>query len=175
MSFNAKRDAAVADHAIADRALLCTASGCPNRWSLNFGKPLCRFHAFAEPHAWPQVTQEQLDAETDRALAGQVPKVQATVKHWSLAEKRELLQGLRALFASAPASSGRAWATLLRRREQAGEPLTAAQRDMWRAGERAGAPLLSDIHPIERDDERERLRSYQERVREYAEQRGIEL
>lgn len=167
-------DQRVADDAIADRSLLCSASGCPNRWSLNFGKPLCRAHAFAEPHQWPQVTQEQLDAETDRALAAAAPKLQATVTHWSMADKRALLKRLREVFAT-PVDP-RAWARNLRDRERSGARLTQAQRTAWRAVLQA-APTFPTESGFSDDEiaHRERIAEQQRRIDEYAIQRGIAL
>lgn len=172
MSFNAKRDAVVADQTIAERAFLCSANGCPNRWTVNFGRPLCSAHAGADPHQWGQVTQEQLDAETARALVAAAPKAQATVKHWSVAEKRALLQRLRRVFADKP--NPRAWAEALRDRERSGTWLTEAQRRMWRDALHAGAAqasedLLVDFDAQARNDAR------QQRIAEYAEAHGIPL
>jgi len=36
--------------------LMCSAHGCPNRWSVNMGKPLCSAHAWAEPEHWGAIT-----------------------------------------------------------------------------------------------------------------------
>lgn len=172
MSFNAKRDAAVADQAISERTFLCSATGCPNRWSVNFGRPLCSAHSKTDPHQWPQVTQEQLDGETARALVAAAPKAQATVKHWSGAEKRGLLQQLRRVFVEK--RNPRAWAESLRDRERNSERLTQAQRQMWRAALGAEAPLPSDdllVDASAQEREAERRR----RIAEYAEEHGIAL
>lgn len=172
MSFNAKRDAAVADQAISERAFMCSASGCPNRWSVNFGRPLCSAHSSADPHQWPQVTQEQLDAETARALIAAAPKAQATVKHWSAAEKKALLQRLRAVFAEK--RNPRAWAERLRDRERSGARLGEAQRQMWREALGAAAPLPFDDLLIDADRQ-EREAAKRRRIAEYAEAHGIAL
>jgi hypothetical protein len=75
-----RTDQRVADEAAVDQSLLCSAHGCPNRWSVDAGHgKACRAHAWAQPHDWPQITVEQQDAETDRALrAMQPPLHQAT-------------------------------------------------------------------------------------------------
>jgi hypothetical protein len=71
---NQRRDQRIADDSIADRALLCIAGGCPNLWSVDAGNGrLCSAHAWADPHHWPQITQEQLDAQADRALRNASP------------------------------------------------------------------------------------------------------
>jgi len=36
--------------------LMCTAYGCPNRWSVNMGKPLCSAHAWADSEHWAAIT-----------------------------------------------------------------------------------------------------------------------
>ena len=36
--------------------LMCSAHGCPNRWSVNMGRPLCSAHAWADPEDWGAVT-----------------------------------------------------------------------------------------------------------------------
>lgn len=68
-TFDEMRDQTIASEK-ADRALMCRANGCPNRWSVETDGRfrLCSAHAWADQHRWPQITQEQLDAETERAL-----------------------------------------------------------------------------------------------------------
>lgn len=125
------RDQRVADDVEQDRTLMCQASGCPNRWSVDAGKGrLCSAHAWAERHQWPQITQEQHDAETARALAAAAGPAR-TIRHFSQADKRKVLQGLRR--ALGPRENPREWAHRLREREQRGEQLSQAQRDMWRS------------------------------------------
>lgn len=126
------RDQRVAEDVEIDRSLLCAAGGCPNRWSVDgpMGK-CCSAHAWTERHHWPQVTQEQLDAETNRALVAAAPPAPKTYRHFSQAEKREVLQSLRT--ALGPRENPREWAHRLREREQRGERLSLAQRDMWRS------------------------------------------
>ena len=36
--------------------LMCSAHGCPNRWSVSMGRPLCSAHAWADPEDWGAVT-----------------------------------------------------------------------------------------------------------------------
>ena len=36
--------------------LMCSAYGCPNRWSVSMGRPLCSAHAWADPTDWGVVT-----------------------------------------------------------------------------------------------------------------------
>ena len=113
-----------------DAALMCTASGCPNRWSVDFGHRLCSAHNGAELHEWPEITQRLLDAETEAALRGQEPRKQATHRHYSVAEKKAIGQRLRAALRN---RGGKEWALRLQAREAAGKRLNAAQKTMWRA------------------------------------------
>lgn len=36
--------------------LMCSAMGCPNKWSVSMGKPLCSAHQWADPADWGEVT-----------------------------------------------------------------------------------------------------------------------
>ena len=36
--------------------LMCSAHGCPNRWSVSMSRPLCSAHAWADPEDWGAVT-----------------------------------------------------------------------------------------------------------------------
>lgn len=70
--------------------------------------------------------------------------------------------------------SPRAWAHALKRREEAGERLTPPQRAMWRA-----AIGRQDAQPQDAEDAdyatRERRQAEQERIRQYAAERGLPL
>jgi hypothetical protein len=58
-----------------EQSLMCAANGCPNRYSVDFGKGrLCSWHDKSEPHLWPQITQEQLDYVADMARKMAEPK-----------------------------------------------------------------------------------------------------
>lgn len=126
--------------------LMCEANGCPNRWSVSRegSRGLCSAHAWADKHAWPRITQEQLDAETDRARANAEPKQQAP--HVSLAQKRAILERLRRIDFAKHGQGGKAWAHALKARDDAGERLTIAQRDAYRAA------LASERHTGTEDD-----------------------
>jgi hypothetical protein len=39
-----------------DSKLMCSAHGCPNRWTVNMGRPLCSAHQWADPADWGAVT-----------------------------------------------------------------------------------------------------------------------
>jgi hypothetical protein len=124
--FNAKRDAAVADAAAADRHLYCHAEGCPNRWSCDMGKGrLCSWHDRSEPHHWPRITQEQLDAQADRARAAAEPMPQT----WPLsrAQKLAILARLRDVVVGRTFDPHR-WARNLQSKRAAGITLSPAQR-----------------------------------------------
>lgn len=143
--FSARRDAAIADEVHADAALLCCANGCPNRWSYDAGAGrMCTAHAAADRRYWPQITQEQQDAETQRAFDRQ-HAAPTPVRHVGRAERVEILQSLRRVL-NRVAKPGRAWAEALRLREQQGDKLPQASRDMWRAA-------LGQVKQFEGSDE----------------------
>lgn len=123
-----KRDERVADDAANDRLLACTASGCPRRWSCNFGSRLCSAHDAAPPDRWPEVTQSLLDADADTARFGAKPAPAPRVA--TREEGRAALARLRR-----PPREGRdlAWAQRLEQREARGDDLTDFQRSAWRA------------------------------------------
>ncbi len=125
-TFDERRDQATAEDVSIEKHLLCRAKGCPNRWTVDVGH-VCSAHYHAPTHSWPQITQEQLDAETDRALAQAAGRVQ--VEPLSRDQKTEILQKLLGI-SKQPQS--RAWARTLKDRELRGERLNAAQRTMWR-------------------------------------------
>lgn len=131
-------DKHAADSVEENTALKCSASGCPNRWSVDFGHRLCSAHNGAELHEWPEITQRIVDAETDAAFRGQEPRRQATHRHFSVAEKKAVGQRLRAVLRNV---GGKDWARRLQAREEAGRKLTDAQKAMWRAALNYGETL----------------------------------
>lgn len=126
-SFDDKRDQYTADQTSVAQHLMCRARGCPNRWTVDVGN-VCSAHFHASTHNWPQVTQEQLDAEADRALAASAGR--AEVEPLTRQQKTEVLNKLRNL---GHAKHGKAWAHALRDREMRGDRLTPTKREMWRA------------------------------------------
>ena len=126
-TFDESRDQRIAKESGADRALMCCATGCPNRWSCDPPRA-CLWHSAAEPHLWPQITQEQLHAETDRAMRSGQPLPVA--RRLTQDEKSAIVQSLRTLASSTV--HPRAWAHKLREREQGGERLSGPQRAAWR-------------------------------------------
>lgn len=126
-AFDDRRDQNTAQEAGIEQHLLCRAKGCPNRWTVDVGH-VCSAHFHAPVHHWPQVTQEQIDAETDRALAAAAGRVQ--VDPLTREQKTGILQKLLECGRQKP---GKAWAHALKTREQRGDRLTPAQREMWRA------------------------------------------
>lgn len=136
------RDRAIANDVGHDRALMCTAVGCPNRWTCDMGRGrLCSWHDRADPRLWPQITQEQLDAETERAQAAQwerpaAPPTRADVPRLR-AELAKLADGIRV-----SQQQPRAWVSRLLRRERDGFVLTPASREMVRTA--AGAHRVLD-------------------------------
>lgn len=142
------RDRAIADEVQRDRHLMCSALNCPNPWTVDAGGGrLCSAHARVAPHLWPQVTQEQIDAQTQMALQGAEPK--PAPKPVDYAAVRE---GMRQYLAKSRRQDAhnREWALVLRERERAGERLTQAQRAMWRAALSVhghGLDLMPDVDP----------------------------
>ena len=111
-----------------EEKIMCSARGCSNQWSLKSDR-LCYAHRDAERHNWPAVTDEQRRIIEDIAYANANPP--PPVAKVSIAEKREILDRLRKLFDRVQDPLG--WAKTLRDREKAGDSLTRAQREMWRA------------------------------------------
>lgn len=120
------RDNRIADESTDERTLMCRASGCPHRWSVNFEVPLCSAHSrCTSPQEWPRVTQALLDAEADRAMnPPQKPAERYATKEEGLAALEKLRQMGR--------GDPRRWAKVLKRREERGRPLSAFQRAAWR-------------------------------------------
>jgi hypothetical protein len=138
-TFDESRDYRIANESSADRALMCCANGCPNRWSVDAGNGRsCSAHAWAGQHLWPRITQEQLDAETSRALRNAAPPAPIPV---DMRRVRDALRRYQAAV-SRPGMS-RQWAHRLKDREARGDALTPTQREMWRAAINAHALLDS--------------------------------
>ncbi|CAB4126105.1 hypothetical protein UFOVP73_30 [uncultured Caudovirales phage] len=122
------RDQRVADDFHGASELNCGAQGCPNRWSIDAGDGrLCTAHSQAAPHHWGRVTQEQQSLETERAWRAE--RSPAPVPPVSKAEKVRILSSMRHILPK----TDKGWAHALKAREEGGEYITAAQRDMWRA------------------------------------------
>lgn len=139
-----RRDQRAANDAPPDHGLMCQAHGCPNVWTVDAGNGrLCSAHAWVGRHLWPQVTQEQQDAQTERAYRAQFARPQP-VRTINKAQAKAVL---RELFASLGVNKGdgRKWARDLQAREDRGEKLTQFQRDAWRTALRyEGRPQGSD-------------------------------
>lgn len=127
MSPPSRRDLRIADETPPERSLMCAATGCPNRWSIDRGNgKLCRWHDASPSHRWPAITQEQVDADADRIRAAGMDRP-APVP----VDRAAAVQALRD-FRLGPNGDPRAWARALQRREEAGEKLSVAQLQMWR-------------------------------------------
>ena len=100
-----------------------------------------------------------------RAPAPNAPRLPAPKADRSVAAAA--LAKLRTLRNREPSND---WAVRLRSREQAGEPLTLAQREAWRVALREGAPSQEALADLQRAKD-ESL----ERVMRYAAERGISL
>lgn len=113
-------DMRAADDVSASSDLMCAADGCPHRWSVDAGAGrLCSFHAWSPSRLWPQITQERLHAQAERALRAQMPVEPAP--SMSFAEKRAALIALRDTLTT-PHKAGRTtWARDIVARVDAGE------------------------------------------------------
>ncbi|ALV06681.1 hypothetical protein [Roseateles depolymerans] len=151
-----KRDQRIADETLQhDAALMCRVGGCPNPWSVDgpAGR-CCSAHAWAQPHQWARITDEQLDAQARRAMRASQEQPKPRKRPMTIDEKRAIGQKLRQAIRQ---QGGRQWAHKLRDREQRGEKLTEAQRSMWRDAlgvhdEPAQAPLVEPAPQAEFDD-----------------------
>lgn len=105
---------------------MCQAHGCPNRWSLsdNNGK-LCRWHRYAEPQDWPTVT-----SQLRLGLAPKEPSAMRPRPPLS-DERKRLLEEFRQMV-RADKVLNNDWAYRLKAREEAGETLSLAQKELWR-------------------------------------------
>lgn len=152
-----KRDQRIADETLQhDGALMCRVGGCPNPWSIDGPNGrCCSAHAWAQPHQWGRITDEQLDAQARRAMrAAADDERKPRQRPLSTEAKRAIGQKLRLAIRQ---QGGRQWAHNLRDREQRGERLTEAQRSMWREAlgvrdEPAQASLVEPQAQAEYDD-----------------------
>lgn len=91
------------------------------------------------------------------------------------AEKRQVLLDLGRVL-KRPQADPRAWAHRLRQRELAGERLTRTQRQAWRDALQSSPALPTDADGADTDyADSDRRREQQERIRLYAQAKGIEL
>lgn len=132
-AFDELRDQRAVEDAQRDLSLMCSAHGCPNRWSVDPGR-LCSAHAWVEPAQWPEVTQQQRDNEAQRAIEAAAPKIGPRYIKPDPVKLRRYLTKLSDGIRNAQRSP-LLWAATLKEREEAGAVLTAAQREAWRAVE----------------------------------------
>ena len=121
--FDQNRDQRIADESGPDKQLMCAAHDCPNLWSTSDGL-LCRWHAEAPTHRWPEVTRDAQDCVIDnaRSLGNARPVGQSM--GWE--DKKALLEGLRTVFRGP--IDPKAWIGSLEEIEASGERLSAAQK-----------------------------------------------
>mgnify|MGYP003521364124 FL=1 len=132
MSYSKSRDMRIADETLDDakdrQALMCAATGCPNRWSIDQGNGrLCSWHDRTPANHWPQVTQEQIDADADRVMRQYIASTTPVPRIDKLAVLAKLAEMAQRMRASMPS---RQWAYDMRERERAGVRLDQAQREM---------------------------------------------
>lgn len=105
---------------------MCQAHGCPNRWTINDSKGrLCRWHHHAEPYDWPRITSE--------LRLGKAPSNPITQPQISTLtpERRQAINEFKS-FARGDRRMDRSWAYKLKAKEEAGEKLSIAQKQLWR-------------------------------------------
>ncbi len=136
-------DQRAADEAGRQQELMCAATSCPHRWSVDSGAGrLCSWHAWSDPHHWPRITQEQLDAVANKVHRDQY-REQVTPKALSWAEKSAILQRLRGVLA--PRHGRRGWAQRILDRVRSGEHVTPLVLKMARdASSREARKELSE-------------------------------
>ena len=138
-------DQRIADEVAVDHALMCSASGCPNRWSVDAGNGrACGAHAFASLHLWPQITAEQQDAETERALQAQLRRPAEPAPRPDPARLRAVLSRLRMGQAGGRTPAQRVAARL--RGIAAAGPLNEAQKAVLAACEARNPAPFSDAN-----------------------------
>lgn len=110
----------------AERALMCAAHNCPNRWSVDAGHGrLCSKHAWADPLDWGHITQQIHAGEFTKVRRHQDPPHRMTEQ-----EKVATLLNLKDMIKKP--IDFKAWAHKLKERESNGEQLTRLQRSMYR-------------------------------------------
>lgn len=133
-TLSTRRDEAIAAEVNIDRALMCPALGCPNRWSVEGERGrACSAHYWAASHDWPRITQELLDAETRRALRCAVAASQPPAAPVPIEQRRATVAAFNA-FVEHKGGDPRAWARERLRRHDAreGRRLTPAEVDECR-------------------------------------------
>lgn len=124
-------DHRAAEDIAAGHELMCAATGCPHRWSVDLGSGrLCSWHAWSDPHLWPQITGEQLDAMTDRARRNE-SRQPVTQKALSRDEKVALPKSLRG--AIGPRKGRKDWAQRILDRVRDGARVTPLVLKMARS------------------------------------------
>lgn len=113
-----------------DRANMCRAHECPNRWSVSEGY-LCSAHAYAPMDKWHDITNEQCRLFAARQGADRQPRYRP-VSLMTESQKRATIIKLSE-FAKSGNRDPKLWAYKLRDRERNGEQLSGVQKQMWRA------------------------------------------
>lgn len=92
-----------------NQRLMCTAHGCPQRWSVSNGSgELCSYHAWEPTRDWPRITQELRD-----------------IGPWLLTKKREPVAYDKNI-------EPKAWALRLKKLDEQGVQMTHGVRDMYK-------------------------------------------
>ena len=118
--------------------LLCTVNGCPMEWTVDAGKRMCSFHAWAGPKKWPRITDELITKQALGSLLTFAKAQERATKHdlnaqpLTTEEKHAILLELKNVVRSFATRDPKEWARKLKAREHAGERLSKTQRDVWR-------------------------------------------
>ena len=129
--FDRHRDEQIAAEVNVDRALMCPAAGCPNRWSVSGERGRgCSAHYWSNPRDWPRITQALIEAETNRAryFAAARPE---RLEPASMEMRKAAVAALHA-FVNERGRDARAWAAELQRQHHAGKRLSEVQVDAYR-------------------------------------------
>lgn len=132
--FRKAQDQHIVNDNEAEQALMCSAHGCPNRWSVDgpSGR-CCSAHAGAPTGQWPVITAQQDAAATQRAfLASQKGESGDAPAHRTRPASPDEREAIARALQGGAKARGVQWAKRLLVREGKGERLTLAQREMWR-------------------------------------------
>jgi hypothetical protein len=123
------RDQRVAEEVVEDVHLMCSAKGCPRRWTVlgDRGKA-CSAHYWRDPADWPRITAMLQRQDVERAMEFNPPEPppEPMTREQRVATLAELSR-----LGRIPADP-KAWAKRLRDRHKAGEKLKPSEIDAYR-------------------------------------------
>lgn len=60
-----------------DNGLMCTAHGCPMKWSVQVESRLCSYHAWESPYNWPSITSRLINDGAWKLENHEVPSLES--------------------------------------------------------------------------------------------------